>query len=415
MGKRGTPQVEDRWKFKPVLDSGKRKIKGLSQRNGRFYGTIWIHRDGGRSSCRRFPLLDEEGRAVRTLKKVREAHDRLRGKARDEKFSVGPAHKPTIAQLSADYLDSATTRSKRPRTVDKEAQSLGLWVAFCGSLKVDKINTPTIHFFVEKRLVGVRLNGKEYLPVSPRTVALDLIALRNLLKTALDAGFIRDLPRFPKIKVSPPPRRALTSDKDFRRLTDGCMRKKPCGEPLTKNGRQLADLLLLLDGCGARETEAYSIAWNHIDFNGRRIWLGVDPDFDATISHGSTGIGGTTKNRKSRSVELNFPLEKHLLAMKKSRDLRSRWLFPSPKRGNTDRPVISLRESLNIVRKAVGLNDFGFHDCRHRFASRCVMAGIDYMTIAKWLGHQDGGILIGKVYGHLSDDHRRLMAKRLDE
>jgi hypothetical protein len=42
------------------------------------------------------------------------------------------------------------------------------------------------------------------------------------------------------------------------------------------------------------------------------------------------------------------------------------------------------------------------------------MAGIDYMTIAKWLGHQDGGILVGKVYGHLSDEHRKRMAQRLN-
>jgi hypothetical protein len=31
------------------------------------------------------------------------------------------------------------------------------------------------------------------------------------------------------------------------------------------------------------------------------------------------------------------------------------------------------------------------------------MSGIDFMTIAAWLGHKDGGTLIGKVYGHLLD------------
>jgi site-specific recombinase XerD len=42
--------------------------------------------------------------------------------------------------------------------------------------------------------------------------------------------------------------------------------------------------------------------------------------------------------------------------------------------------------------------------CRHFFISMCVMSGIDFMTIAKWVGHQDGGVLIGKVYGHLSNE-----------
>ena len=42
------------------------------------------------------------------------------------------------------------------------------------------------------------------------------------------------------------------------------------------------------------------------------------------------------------------------------------------------------------------------------------MSGIDFMTIARWLGHKDGGILIGKVYGHLADDHRKAQAARMN-
>ncbi len=41
------------------------------------------------------------------------------------------------------------------------------------------------------------------------------------------------------------------------------------------------------------------------------------------------------------------------------------------------------------------------------------MAGIDFMTIASWLGHSDGGILVGKVYGHLADSHKKAAAKKL--
>jgi hypothetical protein len=35
------------------------------------------------------------------------------------------------------------------------------------------------------------------------------------------------------------------------------------------------------------------------------------------------------------------------------------------------------------------------------------------MTIARWVGHKDGGVLIGKVYGHLCDDHRKQQAQRI--
>jgi integrase len=413
-GKEIAPASEDRWKFLPVLDSRNRKIRGLCKRNGRIYGTIWVSRDDARSSCRRFPLLDEDGRAVITISAAKSAYERLRGKAREEKLPLA-GQKPILADFAAEYLTSASTQSKRPRTIKKESQSLGLWVAVCGSIKIDKISTPTIRLYIEKRLKGTLMKGRRIYPAaSLRTVAVDIIVLRNVLKTALDAGLIREIPRFPKLKVPPPPQRSLVSDIDFQQLLAGCSTIRPSGERVTKNGLQLKNLLLLLDACGARETEAYSITWKHVDFVGKKLWVGADPDFDATISHGSTGVGGTSKNRRSRSVEFNPQLERHLLVMKGRRDQNSIWVFPSPKRGKVDRPVISLRESLNLVRGTIGLKDFGFHDCRHRFASRCVMAGIDYMTIAKWLGHQDGGILVGKVYGHLSDQHRVMMAQRLN-
>jgi hypothetical protein len=41
------------------------------------------------------------------------------------------------------------------------------------------------------------------------------------------------------------------------------------------------------------------------------------------------------------------------------------------------------------------------------------MAGLDFMTIASWLGRSDGGVLVGKVYGHLTDAHKRRMADGL--
>jgi hypothetical protein len=43
-----------------------------------------------------------------------------------------------------------------------------------------------------------------------------------------------------------------------------------------------------------------------------------------------------------------------------------------------------------------------------------VMSGIDFMTIGRWVGHQDGGVLIGKVYGHLSNEHAKRQAKKID-
>jgi integrase len=91
----------------------------------------------------------------------------------------------------------------------------------------------------------------------------------------------------------------------------------------------------------------------------------------------------------------------------------TKWLFPSPQRGQQDIPSRTFRESLKLARAAAKLDQFGFHDCRHFFISMCVMAGIDNMTIASWVGHRDGGVLIGKVYGHLTDEHKQRQAQKL--
>ena len=34
-------------------------------------------------------------------------------------------------------------------------------------------------------------------------------------------------------------------------------------------------------------------------------------------------------------------------------------------------------------------------------------------TVPQALGHKDGGVLIGKVYGHLANEHRKAMAKKV--
>ena len=106
-------------------------------------------------------------------------------------------------------------------------------------------------------------------------------------------------------------------------------------------------------------------------------------------------------------------LEAQLHEMEKRRAPDSQWLFPSPQRGDKDLAAKTFRESRILARTAAGLAGFGFHDCRHFFISQAVMSGVDFMTIAKWVGHRDGGLLIGTVYGHLSDEHTKRQAGKV--
>ncbi|MCP5521748.1 MAG: tyrosine-type recombinase/integrase [Verrucomicrobiales bacterium] len=121
-----------------------------------------------------------------------------------------------------------------------------------------------------------------------------------------------------------------------------------------------------------------------------------------------------SKNGEARTVDFSPALEAHLRDMDGRRAPDTEWLFPSPQRGNKDIPSHTFRETLSMARERAGLPGFRFHDCRHAFISLAVMAGVDFMTIAAWVGHKDGGVLIGKVYGHLANEHRRQMAERLN-
>ena len=148
-------------------------------------------------------------------------------------------------------------------------------------------------------------------------------------------------------------------------------------------------------------------------------------------------------------MDVTPALKAHLQEMRKQRQQDSEWLFPSPQRRDKDLHARTFRESLLLTRGARGskcgkcgevcfgervtkcalcdskrlvaedqvlpdkLQRFGFHDCRHHFISYAVMSGVDFMTIARWVGHRDGEILIGKVYGHLSDEHAKSQAARV--
>ena len=63
--------------------------------------------------------------------------------------------------------------------------------------------------------------------------------------------------------------------------------------------------------------------------------------------------------------------------------------------------------------KKLGLFHLTHHDLRHLPATRCIESGVGIPTVAKWLGHKDGGVLAMQTYGHLGDKHSADMAKKV--
>ena len=367
--------VSHKYRFSSARDARNRKVRGLWKRGDRYYAQVRV---SGEKSARKIPLV------AKTLTEAKEEMVKERTKAREGSLPKGGV-KPKFEDYVRDYLDYHTKNQsgRKPGTVQRERTSLEQWLKVLALVRIDKITKPMITAFVKDRI----RDG-----VAPRTANVDVIVLRSVLKSALDDGLIAALPTvgIRPLKAIAKKRPAL-SPADFDSL---CAAAMNC----SKNGVQLADYIRFLALCGARCNEALQIKWSDVDFSGRLLCIGAD---------------GSSKNSKARYVDFNPDLERHLLDMHNRRAPDSEWLFPSPQRGENDRPAKSLRESFKLARVEAGLAWVGFHDLRHYFASRAVMAGIDFKTISEWLGHQDGGVLLCKVYSHLLDGHKREMASRL--
>jgi len=76
-------------------------------------------------------------------------------------------------------------------------------------------------------------------------------------------------------------------------------------------------------------------------------------------------------------------------------------------------PRGSIRRGLAKACAKAGLRNLSHHDFRHLFATRCIESGVDVPTVARWLGHADGGALLSRRYFHLLDGHSRAMAARV--
>lgn len=276
---------------------------------------------------------------------------------------------------------------KARTTIIREDNCLKHWEKFLGSdIRIGQI-TPRQILAYRGRLLQRGL--------TPSTANHHVKALRALLKLALTEKYISKLPMagIAPLKVKSVERILFSTD-DILRIGTEALRSRPI------TGEQFADFLLLCMYSGGRKSEVANLKWQNVDWGNKQLLF----------------QGDTTKNFESRRVDFSANLENHLRCLQAKAYQGVDYVFPSYRLGKPHRTSVavqSFQKMVEGVRCAVGLPDFTLHLTRHYFISTAVMAGIDYLTIAKWVGHKDGGILIGKTYGHLNREHMRKMAGKL--
>src|SRR5580704_11611540 len=220
-----------RAQFIPARDSRNRRIPGLYLRGDRYYAQLWVDIGNGKKTSRKFPLRDGDNQVVRTLSAAREALEIKRYERRENQLPT-LGHKPVFRDYCANYFEKAKVQRKRPGTVAGEREALARWCHHLGHVRIDQIATPLIASYIDKRLKGGTFCGRKLAAVSERTANLDVIRLRNVLKSAIDDGYIRELPRIKMLDEAPPPKRDLVTPAEFERLI------KAAQSDCEKNGEQ---------------------------------------------------------------------------------------------------------------------------------------------------------------------------------
>jgi integrase len=179
----------------------------------------------------------------------------------------------------------------------------------------------------------------------------------------------------------------LPSQEQFRDLV-AFIRKQDGGW-----GKRCADFVEFLTYSGCRKGESARVYGRDCDFEKREITVLGDP---------ATG----TKNWEIRRVPM-IPDMQRLLERIRSERGEKEFL------GNPVMRVQACQGAINTACKSLGIARFTHHDLRHLFATRCIESGVDIPTVARWLGHKDGGALAMKTYGHLRDQHSANMAQKV--
>ncbi len=238
---------------------------------------------------------------------------------------------------------------------------------------------------------------------SPGTINKMVDAIRRMVEIAIDQGQLSASPLAGRgIKLRVAPKKPRLPSVEMVEAVFRQIESRGEGRP-----RDCAELCRLLAYTGLRVGEAAGDPENETP--GLR-WCDVD------FARGVMRVNGTKTDSSCRDVPM-IPAARTLLEKMRERRVEGlRELHgPEAKLNPTDR-ILFVSEAQKALTRAcaeVGVARLTHHDLRDVFATTCIEAGVDIPTVARWLGHADGGALLMKTYSHLRDTHSIAMAAKV--
>lgn len=148
----------------------------------------------------------------------------------------------------------------------------------------------------------------------------------------------------------------------------------------------LKPAVILSLNTGLRRGELLKLKWSSIDFERKNL----------------TVEASTAKAGKTRHIRMNNEAIEVLKVWKsqsKVLPVKSLYVFCD----DDGQPFTDMRTSWEGLLKLADIKDFRWHDLRHTFASKLVIAGVDLNKVRALLGHSDYKMTLR--YAHLAPDH----------
>jgi integrase len=354
----------------------------------------WVNLDTTRLSVAKLRLLDE----TRKMEKKRAL-----------KSSVGHGD-ASMGQLMEIYLSRsrANTELRPSSIVARETALKKIKKTWPGLEDLDPANVKPSQ--VQQWATDFKLKGTGFVPPNAKkalrgnsatSVNRAIDTLRRVMDIAIEQGQIHVNP----VSVKP---------------AEGRLKKKVVSKKLVLPSKDQAERLLLamraagahggwgieasflcrfLMMTGARIGEIPLTLWRFIDRRKNEIFL---PGYKTEAS--------------SRYLPLFGELDALLREFSEWRKLAARHRQDRRDFLESSHRIFRISECQKTIDAAcvqTGVTRITHHDFRHLFATVAIESGVDIPTVSRWLGHNDGGFLAMKTYGHLRQDHSQESAKKV--
>ena len=268
-----------------------------------------------------------------------------------------------------------------------------------GQILLDRLTAKDLQQFYHRLKQGGRLQAVErYGPgLSDRMVKCCHVTCRAALDQAVKQGLILKNPANAcKAPTTRPEEMHVLTPEEIQQLLIQA-RENDCYE-----------LLLLELATGLRRGEILALQWDDLDFQTGALRI----ERQVQRVRGELVISAPKTKSSCRSIILPAPILDVLRDYRQR--IRSRWMFPSPKKEDSPLDPAAVRKKLAKVLGRAGCKHIRFHDLRYTFATNALEHGMDIKTLSTIIGHVMSATTLN-VYAHVTDTMREQAAASIDQ